>query len=93
MYEFIELVQGSKTVAQYEAEFTALAKYAPDLISIKEKKASKFQRGLCLEIRHAYGGVRVTYYPIVVQRAYAIKRDGGEWRTAQALYRGSKASQ
>ncbi|XP_052198293.1 uncharacterized protein LOC127805580 [Diospyros lotus] len=93
VYEFIELVQGSKTVAQYEVEFIALAKYAPNLISIEEKKASKFQRGLRPEIRHAYGGARVIDYPTVVQRAYAIERDHGEWRAAQALFRGSKASQ
>ncbi|XP_052204027.1 uncharacterized protein LOC127809303 [Diospyros lotus] len=93
VYEFIELVQGSKTVAQYEAEFITLARYAPDLISTEEKKASKVQRGLCPEIRHAYGGVRVTDYPTVVQRAYAIEHDRGEWRAAQALFRGSKASQ
>ncbi|XP_052197353.1 uncharacterized protein LOC127804521 [Diospyros lotus] len=45
------------------------------------------------EIRHAYGGVRVTDYPTVVQRAYAIEHDRGEWRATQALFRGSKASQ
>ena len=44
MYEFTKLVQGSEIVAQYEAEFIALARYALDLISTEEKKASKFQR-------------------------------------------------
>ncbi|XP_052171556.1 anaphase-promoting complex subunit 6-like [Diospyros lotus] len=75
-------MQGSKIVAQYEAEFTALARYTPDLISTEEKKASKFQRGLHLEIQHAYGNVRVTYYPTVVEVTYAIESDRGEWRAA-----------
>ncbi|XP_052197315.1 uncharacterized protein LOC127804486 [Diospyros lotus] len=72
---------------------TVCQRYAPDLISTEEKKASKFQQGLHLEIQHAYGGVRVTNYPIVMPRAYAIERDCGEWRGARAFFKGSKASQ
>ena len=41
-YEFIELVQGNKTMAQYEAEFISLARFAPDLESTEAKKAAKF---------------------------------------------------
>ncbi|XP_052172194.1 uncharacterized protein LOC127788123 [Diospyros lotus] len=46
VYEFVELVQGTNTVAQYEAEFTALSRYAPKLVSTEARKAAKFQRGL-----------------------------------------------
>ena len=50
VYEFVELVQGTNTVAQYEAEFTALSLYAPELVSTEAKKAAKFQRGLRADI-------------------------------------------
>ena len=38
----MELVQGTNIVAQYEAEFTALSRYALELVSTKIKKAAKF---------------------------------------------------
>ena len=46
VYEFVELVQGAKIVAQYEAKFATLSRYAPKLVSTEAKKAAKFQRGL-----------------------------------------------
>lgn len=55
-YEFIELTQGNMSVAQYEVEFISLARFAPDLVSTEEKKATKFQRGLCVEIRCQLAG-------------------------------------
>ena len=42
VYEFVELVQGTNTVAQYEAAFTALSRYAPELVSTEARKAAKF---------------------------------------------------
>ena len=49
-YEFIELVQGNKTVAQYESKFIFLAQFSPNLVLTKAKKASKFLRGLHVDI-------------------------------------------
>ncbi|XP_020684310.1 uncharacterized protein LOC110100931, partial [Dendrobium catenatum] len=43
---FLRLVQGSKTVMQYEAEFTAFARYAPQLMSTSAEKCYQFLRGL-----------------------------------------------
>ncbi|XP_052209206.1 uncharacterized protein LOC127812723 [Diospyros lotus] len=91
-YEFIDLVQGSKTVAQYEAEFTALARYAPELVSTEAKKASKFQRGPRADIRHAFGGVQCKEYAVAVQRAYVVERDRNEWRAIQASKKGAGSS-
>ena len=48
-------------------------------MSIEAKEATKFQRGLCADIRHAFGGTQSVDYAIVVQQAYAIKRDCDEW--------------
>lgn len=73
IYEFIELSQGSKTVAQHESEFISLAQFAPDLVSTEAKKVAKFKRGLCLGIRHALPGAQITDYFVAVQRAYAIE--------------------
>lgn len=44
--EFINLVQGTMWVAEYETKFDELPKYGLHLIAIKQDKVSKFQRGL-----------------------------------------------
>ena len=49
--EFIELIQGNKTVLQYEAKFTKLARFASHVVSNDVRKAKKFQRGLRPSIR------------------------------------------
>ena len=67
-------------MAQYEAEFTALSRYALELVSTKARKAAKFQRALRADIRHAFGGAMSVDYATVIQRAYAIERDRNEWR-------------
>lgn len=44
--EFLRLVKGSMSVAQYEAKFTQLPRYGPQYISAKKDKAKPFQKGL-----------------------------------------------
>ena len=44
--EFIKLTQGNMTVAQYEAEFSRLAKFAPTMVVDEEAKARRFGDGL-----------------------------------------------
>ena len=46
-------------------------------MSTEAKKVVKFQRGLCADIRQAFGGTQSVDYATVVQRAYAIERDRG----------------
>ena len=66
MYEFIDLVQGVHTVAQYKAEFTLLVRFALGMISTEATKAAKFQKGLKVEIRHALVGARILSYSTMV---------------------------
>ena len=89
----MELVQGTNTVAQYEAAFTALSRYAPELVSTEARKAAKFQRGLRADIRHAFGGAMSVDYATIVQRAYAIERDRNEWRATQVAKKGANLNQ
>ena len=44
--EFVRLEQGDITVAQYEAKFTELSRFAPQLITTKEKKALKDRKSV-----------------------------------------------
>ncbi|KAL5570134.1 hypothetical protein UlMin_026709 [Ulmus minor] len=51
--EFSRLEQGNKTVAEYEASFARLAKFAPDLVAMEESRARRFEEGLRASIRQA----------------------------------------
>ncbi|GFY95027.1 hypothetical protein Acr_10g0004120 [Actinidia rufa] len=61
--EFINLVQGSMTVAQYEAKFTSLSRFAKaSFVSIEEEKAKQFMRGLRPSIRNKIAGNLIKVY-------------------------------
>ena len=50
--EFADLVQESMTVEQYAAKFIELSHFGPHLILTEAKKASRFQKGLNMRLRH-----------------------------------------
>ena len=54
--EFINPVQGSMIVAQYEAKFTSLSRFARAFVLTEEKKAKQFMRGLMTSIRNKIAG-------------------------------------
>ncbi|PKU67254.1 hypothetical protein MA16_Dca015983 [Dendrobium catenatum] len=72
---FLRLVQGSKTVMQYEAEFTALARYAPQLVSTSAKKCYRFLRGLLDSLRQPLVPFHIFDFFELVERACLIEND------------------
>ena len=56
-------------VAQYEAKFTELSRFAPQLITTKEKKALKFQDGLKPYLKNKISILKLSVYSKVVDRA------------------------
>lgn len=44
--EFMELIQGNKTVLQYKAKFIELARFSPHIALVDTRNSKKFQRGL-----------------------------------------------
>ena len=50
--EFIELKQGSMSVAEYGLKFSQLSVYALNLITLEEEKCQKFEEGLHYDIRN-----------------------------------------
>ncbi|XP_073057318.1 uncharacterized protein [Primulina eburnea] len=67
--EFMDLVQGDMTVAQYEAEFHRLIHYAPHYMEDEVRKMKKFVQGLKLDIRWATLSTEVTSYVSAVNQA------------------------
>ncbi|GFY92921.1 hypothetical protein Acr_08g0013170 [Actinidia rufa] len=81
--EFINLVQGTMTVAQYEAKFTSLSRFAKAFVSTEEEKAKQFMRGLRSSIRNKIAGNLIKVYSTMVSAAAAIEETLNETRKIQ----------
>ncbi|GFS35027.1 hypothetical protein Acr_00g0037430 [Actinidia rufa] len=71
--EFINLVQGSMTVAQYEAKFTSMSRFTKAFVSTEEEKAKQFMRGLKPSVRNKIVGNLIKVYSTMVSSAAAIE--------------------
>ena len=76
--EFVRLDQGEMTVAQYEAKFTDLSRFSPQLIATKEEKAFKFQDGLKPYLKNKISILKLGVYSEVVDRALIAEKDNEE---------------
>ncbi|XP_028057446.1 uncharacterized protein LOC114261374 [Camellia sinensis] len=67
--EFQELKQDRMSVAEYEAKFTELVRFAPHMVDTDYKKARKFEGGLELEVFDRVGVLKLPTYVEVLDRA------------------------
>ena len=78
MGEFVHLEQRDLTVAQYEAKFTELSRFAPQLIATEEEKALKFQDGLKPYLNNKISILKLGDYSEVVDRSLIAEKDNEE---------------
>ena len=78
MGEFVRLEQRDLTVAQYEAKFTELSRFSPQLIATEEEKALKFQDGLKPYLKNKIAILKLGVYLEVVDRALITEKDNEE---------------
>ena len=71
--EFIKLTQGNMTIAQYEAEFSRLAKSAPTMVVDEETKARRFEDGLRFRIKQGVVPFELTTFRAVVSKALLVE--------------------
>ncbi|CAL2240061.1 unnamed protein product [Prunus armeniaca] len=69
--EFLHLRQGSMSVFEYEHKFNELSRFAPELVTTKEDKCTRFKEGLWLDIQAV---VTATIYPTMRALAQAADR-------------------
>ncbi|XP_028124275.1 uncharacterized protein LOC114321289 [Camellia sinensis] len=67
--EFDTRRQGNKTVAEYEAQFAELARFAPHMVDTDYKKARKFEGGLRSAILDKVNMLKLPTYVDVLERA------------------------
>ncbi|XP_052878846.1 uncharacterized protein LOC128285381 [Gossypium arboreum] len=49
--DFLDLIQGTISVAEYESEFVQLSQYAPEILSFEKERCKRFRFGLNWNIR------------------------------------------
>ena len=65
-------------MAQYEAKFTELSRFAPQLIATEEEKALKFQDGLKPYLKNKISILKLGVYSEVVDKALIAEKDNEE---------------
>ncbi|XP_028109546.1 uncharacterized protein LOC114308203 [Camellia sinensis] len=73
--EFETLRQGNKTVAEYEAQFAELARFAPHMVDTDYKKARKFEERLQSAILDKVNMLKLPTYVDVLERAVIAERN------------------
>ena len=73
--EFLELKQGTRTVIEYVARFTELARFAEDYVDIDLAKVRRFENGLRFSIRGKMIGLRLQDMDSMVETTMTIKRE------------------
>lgn len=76
--EFISLIQGNRTILQYKAKFMELMRFTPHISENEERKARKFQKGLCPSIRTKMASVRLRTFVEVVDIAMMVEQECDE---------------
>ena len=73
--EFLELKQGTRTVIEYVASVTELARFADDYVATDLAKVRRFENGLRLSIRGRIVGLRLQDMNSMVGTAMTIERE------------------
>ncbi|XP_027103023.1 uncharacterized protein [Coffea arabica] len=67
--DFIKCKQGAMSAAEYETNFTKLARYAPDLIATEQRRIRRFVKGLNVEIQEGLATAQINTYSDAVEKA------------------------
>ena len=72
--QFIRLQQLNQSVDEYAAEFLRLSRFAPYMVSDEEKRASRFQQGLKIDIQLFLIPQQFKTYSQVLSIAHEVER-------------------
>ncbi|KAA3483558.1 DNA/RNA polymerases superfamily protein [Gossypium australe] len=71
---FLGLVQGNKSVSEYEAEFLRLSRYARGVVSTEHDRCVRFEDGLRDDLRLLIAPQQVREFAVLVEKAKVAER-------------------
>ncbi|KAA0037515.1 uncharacterized protein E5676_scaffold808G001020 [Cucumis melo var. makuwa] len=87
--EFLELKQGSLSMAEYERKYTELSRYAGMIMASESDRCHRFERGLRFEIRTPVTAIaKWTNFSQLVETALRVEQSIVEEKSAMELSRG-----
>ena len=88
--QFCQLKQSSSSVAEFEAAFTSLSRFAPELVASEERRCIEFEKKLRRGLKLRVGGTMIREYGRMVDAAAHMEIMMQEEEEGQ---KGSKRSQ
>ncbi|TXG73220.1 hypothetical protein EZV62_001799 [Acer yangbiense] len=85
--DFLNLKQGSKSVTEYEEQFTSLSRFATQLIPDDESKGRHFLNGLHPDIRSKVEVLKLATYTDIVDRALIAERSLEECKKTHEVFK------
>ncbi|CAH2812031.1 MAG: hypothetical protein CBHOC_5342, partial [uncultured Caballeronia sp.] len=80
--------QGNQSVAEYETQFTKLARYAPELIATEQRRIRKFIQGLNVELQEGLATARIETFGDAIDMAQRLESAKAQVRNFQAKRKG-----
>ncbi|KAA3483487.1 DNA/RNA polymerases superfamily protein [Gossypium australe] len=71
---FLNLVQGSRSVAAYEAEFLRLSRYARGIVATEHERCIRFEDGLRDDLRVLIAPQREREFSVLVEKAKIVEK-------------------
>ncbi|KND54440.1 hypothetical protein BSCH_01509c [Candidatus Paraburkholderia schumanniana] len=65
--------QGTQTVAEYETQFTRLARYAPEMVATEQRRIRKFIHGLNVDLQEGLAMTRIETFGDVIEMAQRLE--------------------
>ncbi|GFY95012.1 hypothetical protein Acr_10g0003970 [Actinidia rufa] len=85
--EFMSLKKGAMSVVEFEEKFTALSRFAPEMVRTEEMKCRRFEQGLDLQIRSRVSMFEINIYSELVNKAKIAERDVMEFQNRREHFK------
>ncbi|CAH2812573.1 MAG: Cysteine synthase (EC, partial [uncultured Caballeronia sp.] len=85
---FLRCRQGTQSVAEYETQFTKLARYAPELVGTEQRRIRKFIHGLNVELQEGLATTRVETFGEAIEMAQRLESAKALVKNFQAKRKG-----
>ena len=87
---FIHGKQGQMSVIDFEAQFTALSRFALDLVRTEEAKCRRFLDGLNANIRRGVEPFEISNYANLVSKTKIVEKGINEYKQEYEQYKKSR---